>query len=94
MEKLLLIEFTKLTMSNAKKRIAIFGSTGSIGTQALDVIDANPDQFSVEILTALSNDELLIQQALKFNPNVVVIGDEKKYPEVKEGIGVNRRKSV
>ncbi|MGQ0739960.1 MAG: 1-deoxy-D-xylulose-5-phosphate reductoisomerase [Bacteroidota bacterium] len=69
-----------------KKRIAIFGSTGSIGTQALNVIAANPDRFSAEVLTAQSNDELLVQQALKFNPNVVVIGDEKKYPKVKEAL--------
>ena len=60
-----------------KKRIAIFGSTGSIGTQALEVISSNPDQFSVEVLTAQNNDELLVQQALKFQPNIVVIGDEK-----------------
>jgi 1-deoxy-D-xylulose 5-phosphate reductoisomerase len=60
------------------KRIAIFGSTGSIGTQALEVIAANPDRFSAEVLTAHHNDELLIAQALRFNPNVVVIGDEKK----------------
>ncbi|MFI5133995.1 MAG: 1-deoxy-D-xylulose-5-phosphate reductoisomerase [Chitinophagales bacterium] len=69
-----------------KKRIAIFGSTGSIGTQVLDVIAANPDKFSAEVLTAHSNDELLIQQALKFTPNVVVIGDEKKYPNVKDAL--------
>ena len=50
---------------SAKKRIALFGSTGSIGKQALEVIEANPDKFSAEILTAHSNDELLIQQALK-----------------------------
>ena len=62
----------------AQKRIAIFGSTGSIGTQALEVIAANPDKFSVEILTAHTNDELLIQQALQFEPNMVVIVDEKK----------------
>jgi 1-deoxy-D-xylulose-5-phosphate reductoisomerase len=68
------------------KRIAIFGSTGSIGTQALDVIAANPDKFSVEVLTAHTNDELLVQQALKFNPNIVVIGDEKKYAKVKEAL--------
>jgi 1-deoxy-D-xylulose-5-phosphate reductoisomerase len=68
------------------KRIAIFGSTGSIGTQALDVIAANPDKFSAEILTAHNNDELLVQQALKFNPNAVVIGDEKKYVKVKEAL--------
>lgn len=69
-----------------KKRIAIFGSTGSIGTQALEVIAANPDLFSAEVLTAQSNDELLVQQALVFNPNVVVIGDEKKYLKVKEAL--------
>ncbi len=68
------------------KRIAIFGSTGSIGTQALDVIAANPDKFSAEILTAHSNDELLVQQALKFNPNIVVIGDESRYTKVKEAL--------
>jgi 1-deoxy-D-xylulose-5-phosphate reductoisomerase len=65
------------------KRIALFGSTGSIGTQALEVIAANPDKFSVEVLTAQTNDELLVEQALKFNPNVIVIGDEKKYQKVK-----------
>lgn len=68
------------------KRIAIFGSTGSIGTQALEVIAANPDLFSAEVLTAQGNDELLVQQALAFNPNVVVIGDEKKYQKVKEAL--------
>jgi 1-deoxy-D-xylulose-5-phosphate reductoisomerase len=68
------------------KRIAIFGSTGSIGTQALDVIGAHPDKFSVEVLTAHHNDELLIQQSLRFNPNIVVIGDEKKYLTVKEAL--------
>ncbi len=68
------------------KRIAVFGSTGSIGTQALDVIEANPNLFSAEVLTAQTNDELLVQQALKFNPNVVVIGDEKKYTKVKEAL--------
>lgn len=68
------------------KRIAIFGSTGSIGTQALEVIAANPDKFSAEVLTAQSNDELLVEQALQFNPNVVVIGDEKKYSNVKEAL--------
>lgn len=69
------------------KRIAIFGSTGSIGTQALEVIGANPDKFSVEVLTAHTNDELLVQQALKFNPNIVVIADDKKYLKVKEALG-------
>ncbi len=69
-----------------KKRIAIFGSTGSIGTQALEVIGANPDLFTAEILTAQSNDELLVQQAKQFHPNLVVIGDEKKYTAVKEAL--------
>lgn len=68
------------------KRIGIFGSTGSIGTQALEVIAANPDKFSVEVLTAHTNYELLIRQALQFNPNIVVIGDDKKYEKVKEAL--------
>jgi len=68
------------------KRIALFGSTGSIGTQALNVIGNNPDKFSAEVLTAQSNDELLIQQALQFNPHIVVIGDESKYQNVKEAL--------
>jgi len=72
--------------SEGGKRIAIFGSTGSIGTQALEVIASNPGSFSIEVLTAHSNDELLIAQALKFNPNIVVIVDEKKYQKVKEAL--------
>ncbi|THU31576.1 1-deoxy-D-xylulose-5-phosphate reductoisomerase [Niastella caeni] len=75
-------------MSNSfpHRRIAIFGSTGSIGCQALEVIAANPDKFTAEVLTAHSNDELLIKQALKFNPNIVVIGDTTKYQIVKEAL--------
>jgi len=69
-----------------KKRIAIFGSTGSIGTQALQVIEANAELFEVEILTAQNNDALLIEQALKFRPNAVVIGDENKYQAVKDAL--------
>ena len=72
--------------NKTKKRIAIFGSTGSIGTQALDVIAANPELFSAEVLTAMTNDALLIKQALAFQPAIVVIGDEKKYPLVKEAL--------
>ena len=71
---------------SSQKRIAIFGSTGSIGTQALEVIAANPTLFSAEVLAAQNNDTLLIEQALQFNPNVVVIGDEKKYLTVKEAL--------
>jgi 1-deoxy-D-xylulose-5-phosphate reductoisomerase len=73
-------------MQQQKKRIAIFGSTGSIGTQALDVIEANPDLFEVEILTAHTNDELLVKQAIQFNPNAVVIVDERKYEKVKQAL--------
>src|ERR687890_2045877 len=68
------------------KRIAIFGSTGSVGTQALEVIAAHPDQFSVEVLTGNDNDDLLVQQALTFRPNIVVITDETKYGNVKEAL--------
>jgi len=69
-----------------KKRIAIIGSTGSIGTQALDVIRQCNDDFSVEVLVAHSNADLLIKQALEFDPNAVVIGDEKKYQFVKDAL--------
>lgn len=69
-----------------KKRIAVFGSTGSIGTQALEVIAAHPELFSAEVLTAQNNEDLLIEQAFKFNPNIVVIGDDKKYQKVKDAL--------
>lgn len=69
-----------------RKRIALFGSTGSIGRQALEVIDANPTVFSVEVLTAQTSDDLLIKQALHFKPNIVVIGDEKKYGVVRDAL--------
>jgi 1-deoxy-D-xylulose-5-phosphate reductoisomerase len=68
------------------KRIAIFGSTGSIGTQALEVIAQNPDKFSVEILTCNGNDELVIDQALKFRPNIVVVAEDQKYTKVKDAL--------
>ena len=71
---------------NEKKNIAILGSTGSIGTQALDVIRANADSFMVEVLTGNSNADLLIKQAIEFNPNTVVIADETKYKYVKEAL--------
>lgn len=73
-------------MDIQKRNIAILGSTGSIGTQALDVVRANPMVFGVEVLTAQSNADLLIKQALEFNPNAVVIVDEAKYPLVKEAL--------
>ncbi len=69
-----------------KKRIAILGSTGSIGTQALEVIRAHANILEAEILTAQTNHTLLIEQALEFMPNAVVIGDEKKYEAVKQAL--------
>lgn len=68
------------------KRIGIFGSTGSIGKQALEVIKHNPDRFSVEILTANSNYEELIEQAIVHDPNIVVIGDDTYYEKVKQAL--------
>ncbi|HEY3370833.1 MAG TPA: 1-deoxy-D-xylulose-5-phosphate reductoisomerase [Prolixibacteraceae bacterium] len=69
-----------------KKRIAILGSTGSIGTQTLEVIAQNPDHFEVEVLTANNNIELLIQQAKQFQPNVVVITNNCHYDLLKEAL--------
>lgn len=69
-----------------KKRIAILGSTGSIGTQALEVIAANPHIFEVEVLTAQNNADLLIEQSLQFQPNVVVIANENLYTKVKDAL--------
>lgn len=69
-----------------KKRIAILGSTGSIGVQALEVIRENPQLFGAEVLVANSNAGLLIQQAREFEPNAVVIADEKQYLAVKEAL--------
>jgi len=73
-------------VSSRKKRIAIFGSTGSIGKQALDVISSHPDKFEVEVLTAQNNVELLIQQAIAFSPNAVVIGNDKHYPVLRDAL--------
>jgi len=73
-------------MSTTPRHIAILGSTGSIGTQALEVIASHPDSFVVEVLTAQRNAELLIQQALKFKHNTVVIGDEALYETVKSAL--------
>lgn len=68
------------------KRLAILGSTGSIGTQALEVVAANPELFEAEVLTAHSNAKLLIEQAIQFKPNAVVVTDESKYAQVKEAL--------
>ena len=64
-------------------RLAILGSTGSIGTQALEVVAAHPDLFEVEILSAHSNSALLIEQARKFNPNAGVVTHEESFEAVK-----------
>ena len=69
-----------------KKRIAILGSTGSIGTQALDVIAQHPDRFEVEVLTANNNYKMLEKQARLFKPDTVVIGDESHYVNLKENL--------
>ena len=69
-----------------KKKIAILGSTGSIGTQALDVIREHSDHYEAYVLTAGHNAELLIKQAREFNPDAVVIADETKYETVKEAL--------
>lgn len=67
---------------STEKHIAILGSTGSIGTQALDVIRANPDKFVAEVLTAMNNADLLIAQAKEFKPNTVVISNDAHYDKV------------
>ncbi len=72
-----------------KKRIAILGSTGSIGTQTLEVIAANPDLFEVTVLTANRNADLLIAQSLQFKPNAVVIVDENSYEKVNDALWEN-----
>lgn len=68
------------------KKIAILGSTGSIGTQALEVVREQPERFQVELLTCGNRVELLVQQALEFKPNAVVIGDAAKLPAVKDAL--------
>jgi 1-deoxy-D-xylulose-5-phosphate reductoisomerase len=73
-------------MHAQKKHIAVLGSTGSIGTQALEVIDQNPDLYEVEVLTANNNADLLIRQAMRYIPNVVVIANENKFEHVKEAL--------
>jgi 1-deoxy-D-xylulose-5-phosphate reductoisomerase len=69
-----------------KKGIAILGSTGSIGTQALEVLESYPDHFDLQVITAGKNAELLIAQAIKHQPNTVVITDESQYLFVKEAL--------
>jgi 1-deoxy-D-xylulose-5-phosphate reductoisomerase len=71
---------------NKTKKIAILGSTGSIGTQALEIAREQKDKIEIEVLTANSNADLLIAQAKEFNPNHVVIADESKYTYVKDAL--------
>jgi 1-deoxy-D-xylulose-5-phosphate reductoisomerase len=66
------------------KHIAILGSTGSIGTQALDILSKYPDEFTIEVLTAGNNYQLIAEQAIKYRPDAVVIGNEEHYPLLKE----------
>jgi 1-deoxy-D-xylulose-5-phosphate reductoisomerase len=80
------ISISNNSNGHLKKRIAVIGSTGSIGTQALDVIRQNNDKFTAEVLTAHSNDDLLIRQAIEFIPNAVVIGNEKSYRKVADAL--------
>ncbi len=68
------------------KNLAVLGSTGSIGTQTLQVVEAHPERFRVEVLTANQNVDLLAEQALKFRPDSVVIANEEKYPQLKEAL--------
>ena len=75
-----------MKLTNQLKNIAILGSTGSIGTQALEVINENPSLFKAYVLTAQNNAELLIQQALKFDPVYAIICNERYYPRVKEAL--------
>jgi len=70
----------------SKKRIAILGSTGSIGKQTLDIVRVHPDKFSVEVLTAAKNSQELIQQAKIFKPDTVVIADDEQYDTVADAL--------
>ena len=75
-----------MSESHPRRHVAILGSTGSIGTQALDVIAQHPDLFEVELLTANNNADLLIEQALRFQPNQVVICNPDLYDRVAEAL--------
>ena len=81
-------------MENKKKHIAILGSTGSIGTQALEVISEQSGFFELEVLTANSNSDLLIKQAIQHKPNAVVIADKEKFQEVNDALFSHNIKSL
>ena len=72
--------------SDKAKRLCLIGSTGSIGTQTLDIVRSHPDRYAVSALCAGSNVNRLIEQALEFGPAVAVIADESKYARLKEGL--------
>lgn len=80
-------------MSNPKQHyLAILGSTGSIGKQTLEIVNAHPDHFSVEVLTANTNTDLLISQAIEYKPNAVVIGDKSHYNKVSDALAAHNIK--
>lgn len=86
MEKVLTLHNISISNQMGKRRIAILGSTGSIGRQALDVMRQHRDLFEVELLTANNSTDLLISQAIEFDANAVVICNEEKYSEVAEAL--------
>ena len=73
-------------MSNSETEITILGSTGSIGTQTLDVIESHPERFHAAVLTAGRNWELLARQALRHRPRLVVIAEDSVYPQLKDAL--------
>ncbi len=84
--RVLLRPVLSMEKNEDKRHIAILGSTGSIGTQALEVLEAHPDSFVLEVLTANSNANLLIEQSLKHKPNCVVIGNEDLFKKVQDAL--------
>ena len=76
-------------MKTQKRRIAVLGSTGSIGTQALDILRSNQADLEATVLVARSSTELLIKQVLEFHPKAVVIADETLYRVVHEALHNN-----
>ncbi len=75
------------TLSKGPRTVSILGSTGSVGCNAIDLIERNADQFKVIALTANTNVDLLVEQALKFNPEIVVVADEGRYDDLKDALG-------
>ena len=75
------------------RRIAVLGSTGSMGTQALEVIALHPDVLQLEVIAANSSADLLIEQAKKYHPNIVVVVQEEAYRTVKEALAMKTSRS-